>query len=154
VLASTSARGPTPLEALSLDNLGFASCLFLSEPALRLAEKVISDDTLSDGAERGRIRRAARAHARGWPELAWLAAAAAAHDTRERIGEVSVPTLVLTGAEDALIAPERQAELASAIPGAVHRILEGAGHDVTIDSPAEVAATVRAHLGHEALRDP
>lgn len=146
VLASTSARGPTPLEAISLENLGFASSLFLSEPAMRLAEKVISEETLADATERRRIRRAARAHARGWPELVWLAAAAAGHDTRERISEIAVPTLVLTGADDSLIAPERQAELAAAIPSAVHRTIEGAGHDVTIDRPAEVAAAVREHL--------
>ena len=146
VLASTAARGPTPIEALSFDNLGFAGCLFLSEPALHMAEKVVSDDTLADSSERRRIHAAVRAHARGWPEIAWLAAAAASHDTRDRVGQIVAPTLVLTGGDDALISVDRQAKLAAAIPGAQHLAFAGAGHDLTLDRPRETAEAVRAHL--------
>lgn len=146
VLASTTARGPTPLEALSLENLGFAGCLFLSEPGLHMVEKVVSDDTMADSVERRRIRGAVRAHSRGWPEIAWLAAAAAGHDTRERLHEIAVPTLVLTGMDDELIKPERQEELAAGLRDARHVTIDGAGHDLTIDRPEETAAAVREHL--------
>ena len=49
-------------------------------------------------------------------------------DAFERLGQVSVPTLVLHGTEDRLIAPQNARTLAERIPGAELHWLEGAGH--------------------------
>lgn len=151
VLASTTARPPHVGEALTWTHVGFARAMLESEPALKVAEQVVSDEVLADPEERARIEDAVRAHPHGRAELAWLAAAAARHDTREHLGSIARATLVLTGAEDAIIPPAVQGELAAAIPAAIHRTIDAAGHDVTIDRPeataAEVRAFVRAALG-------
>jgi pimeloyl-ACP methyl ester carboxylesterase len=49
-------------------------------------------------------------------------------DAFDRLGQVSVPTLVLHGTEDRLIAPQNARILADGIPGAELHWLEGAGH--------------------------
>lgn len=51
-----------------------------------------------------------------------------AFDTFDRLPEITTPTLVLHGTEDRLIAPGNAELLASRIPGAELRLLEGAGH--------------------------
>jgi 3-oxoadipate enol-lactonase len=146
VLASTTARRMTPAEALTARNVGFARAMLEAEPALRMAEHVVSDEVLRDPEEHERIARAVRAHPHGRRELLWLAAAGARHDTRARLGELQCRTLILTGREDRLFPPAVQGELAALIPGAQQRFIDGAGHDVTIDRPAETAARVRAFL--------
>jgi proline iminopeptidase len=47
----------------------------------------------------------------------------------DRLGEITVPTLVLAGRDDFLFPPEHQAALAAGIPGARLRIIERAGHN-------------------------
>lgn len=49
-------------------------------------------------------------------------------DAFERLGAVTVPTLVLHGTEDRLVAPDNARLLAERIPGAELHWLEGAGH--------------------------
>ena len=49
-------------------------------------------------------------------------------DAFERLGAVTVPTLVLHGTEDRLVAPDNARLLAERIPGAKLHWLEGAGH--------------------------
>lgn len=80
------------------------------------------------------VRRAAaqryeRAH---YPEGAarQLCAILASGDRTERLGEVSAPTLVIHGADDALIQPSGGRATAEAIPGAELVMVEGMGHDL------------------------
>jgi 3-oxoadipate enol-lactonase len=63
-------------------------------------------------------------------------AAADAHDAVARLGAISVPTLVLHGAEDVLVPPANGRALAAAIPGAEHREIAGAAHLYATDVPA------------------
>ncbi len=63
-------------------------------------------------------------------------------DAFERLGRVSVPTLVLHGTEDRLIAPENASILAERIPGAELRWLEGAGHLYHSEQAAAADAAV------------
>ncbi|HEX9122789.1 MAG TPA: alpha/beta fold hydrolase [Actinomycetota bacterium] len=49
-------------------------------------------------------------------------------DAHDRLPEIMAPTLVLHGSEDMMIDPENARVLASRIPGAELRLLEGAGH--------------------------
>ncbi|MEU1802238.1 alpha/beta hydrolase [Streptomyces sp. NPDC019937] len=66
-----------------------------------------------------------------------------------RYGEVSVPgpVLVCWGTEDAWIPVAHAEELAARIPGARVRLIEGAGHLVQEDAPAELMAAVWGFLG-------
>jgi len=61
----------------------------------------------------------------------------------DRLGEISVPTLVMAGRDDVFFPPEHQGQLAAGIPQARLQIVERAGHDPASERPAEVMAAVR-----------
>lgn len=61
------------------------------------------------------------------------AAADVEHDTRNRIGQITAPTLVLVGKEDILCPVKLSEELASGIPNAELVVLEGGGHGFFIE---------------------
>ena len=54
-------------------------------------------------------------------------------DSRKRLGQIKVPVLVLTGAEDTTVLPARQNLLANSISGARQIIIPDAGHAVSVD---------------------
>jgi pimeloyl-ACP methyl ester carboxylesterase len=58
-------------------------------------------------------------------------------DSRKRLGQIKVPTLVVTGAQDTTVAPARQRLLVDGIPGARQVVVPQAGHAVPVDQ-AEV----------------
>jgi proline iminopeptidase len=64
----------------------------------------------------------------------------------DRLGEITVPTLVMAGRDDFLFPPEHQRELAAGISGARLRIVEGAGHNAHTERAAEVVAAIRHFL--------
>ena len=69
-----------------------------------------------------------------------------AHDTRDRLHQISCPTLVTVGSLD-ICTPERLArQLAQLIPGAELHIIEGAGHMPYVEDPAVFTAVVRRFL--------
>jgi len=59
-------------------------------------------------------------------------------DAFDRLPRIAVPTLVLHGTEDRVIAPGNAELLARRIPGAELQLLEGAGHVFWSEQP-EVA---------------
>jgi pimeloyl-ACP methyl ester carboxylesterase len=63
---------------------------------------------------------------------------AARPDATDVLASIAVPTLVVTGAEDALFGPEVGRELASAIPGARFLLVEEAGHLPSLERPEVV----------------
>jgi 3-oxoadipate enol-lactonase len=70
-----------------------------------------------------------------------------AFDVRERLGEISAPTLVLAGAEDPATTGEMMRELAEGIPGAQFVVVPGAAHLPVATHPDAVDAALREHLG-------
>lgn len=68
----------------------------------------------------------------------------------DRLGEVSVPTLVMAGRDDFVFPPEHQGQLAAGIPGARLEIIERAGHNPHDEQTAEVMAAVRNFIGADA----
>lgn len=141
LLASTAARGIAALGSDAAKKLALARCLLSSEPSASLALEIASEPMTED--DRDRLEHAALAHPRTRADLAWLAAAAAAHDTTERVARIGVPTLVLSGDADPIMPLEAQRALATAIPHARHTIVAAAGHDLTLDRAEETAALVR-----------
>ena len=67
-------------------------------------------------------------------------------DSRPTLHRMSVPTLVISGSDDALCPPALQAELASGLPTVEHRTIDGAGHMSPLDCPAEVATALAGWL--------
>lgn len=55
----------------------------------------------------------------------------------DRLGEVSVPTLVVTGDSDRIVSPDDSRRVAAAIPGAELVIVPEAGHLVMEERPAD-----------------
>jgi pimeloyl-ACP methyl ester carboxylesterase len=71
--------------------------------------------------------------------------ACVAHDTRARLGELAMPTLVMHGSEDEMLPVANGRLIASLIPEARLEIIDGVGHLFFWERPAESAALVRAH---------
>ena len=67
-------------------------------------------------------------------------------DSRPRLGEIRVPTLVLVGRQDALTPFEVNEELASRISRAKFVVIEACGHMSTMERPEAVTAVMRYWL--------
>jgi len=67
-------------------------------------------------------------------------------DVMSRLGEIRIPTLVVNGAADRLTPLKYGEYLATNIPGAVLKILHGAGHLAMLERPAEVNAVIASFL--------
>ena len=63
-----------------------------------------------------------------------------------QVGSIRVPTLVISGAEDDLLAPTETAALAASIPGSRRRVYEETGHFVLWQRPERVARDTVAFL--------
>lgn len=56
-------------------------------------------------------------------------------DVEGRLGELRMPVLVVTGAEDTTVPPPVQRVLVRGIPGARQTVVEGSGHGIIADNP-------------------
>lgn len=65
--------------------------------------------------------------------------AGAGFDVRNRLPALALPTLVVTGEEDALIPVINGEAIALLIPGARYACLPGSGHMLAVERPAELA---------------
>lgn len=54
-----------------------------------------------------------------------------------RLGEISMPTLIMAGSEDRVVPPQNADVLAAGIPHAEKVILQGAGHLINVEKPDE-----------------
>jgi pimeloyl-ACP methyl ester carboxylesterase len=67
-------------------------------------------------------------------------------DVMERLGEIDVPTLVISGTHDQLTPVKYGRYLAHRIPGAHHVTVEGGGHMMALEHGAEVAEALSGFL--------
>jgi 3-oxoadipate enol-lactonase len=65
--------------------------------------------------------------------IAGQTAAIRTHDTLERLGQISAPTLVLVGAQDIVTPVVYSEALAKGIPGATLKVLDPGGHSVVFE---------------------
>lgn len=63
-------------------------------------------------------------------------------DVSARLGEISVPALVLAGADDRMTPPALSEELHAALPGSTLVTLPETGHMIPIERPAEVTEII------------
>ncbi|WP_460625883.1 alpha/beta fold hydrolase [Intrasporangium mesophilum] len=101
---------------------------------------------LAAGGWRSRIR----------PEAFIYASRHLLHDwsVADRLGEITVPTLVLAGLDDFVFPPECQRELADGIPRSELVLIEQAGHNPHDERPDEVMRAVRSFLASTAPTMP
>ncbi len=71
--------------------------------------------------------------------------ACGAHNTHERLGQISLPTLVIHGDVDRLLGYENGREIAALIPGSNLETLEGVGHMFWWEQPQRTAELIREH---------
>jgi pimeloyl-ACP methyl ester carboxylesterase len=67
-------------------------------------------------------------------------------DVMKQVGEIKVPTLVIAGSADQLTPVKYARFLAESIPGARLATIEGAGHMMMLERPAEVVKAIREFL--------
>jgi len=75
-----------------------------------------------------------------------LSGLAARADSRETLPTITVPTLVLVGAEDVMTPPGEAATMAAAIPRARLDVIAGAGHLANLEDPVALNAALVAFL--------
>jgi pimeloyl-ACP methyl ester carboxylesterase len=70
------------------------------------------------------------------------------HDALDRLGQVTAPTIVITGEQDRLTPPWIMREVAEAIPNAQFQLIEGDGssHVMPLERPDDFNRTVLAFL--------
>ncbi|GGX07294.1 3-oxoadipate enol-lactonase [Streptomyces malachitofuscus] len=78
--------------------------------------------------------------------------ALAAFDLRDRLADVSVPTLLVAGREDPATPPAHLRQIADAVPDAALVEIPGASHLAPAQCPGAVLAALRAHFGGAAGR--
>lgn len=69
-----------------------------------------------------------------------------------RLAAISVPALVVWGADDPVVPPAYGKAYADAIPGAAFVVIPGAGHVPSTDAPAQTAAVLGSFLAERAAR--
>ncbi|MET7813538.1 3-oxoadipate enol-lactonase [Streptomyces sp. NPDC005395] len=72
--------------------------------------------------------------------------ALAAFDLRDRVAEISAPTLLIAGREDPATPPAHLRELADAVPGSTLTEIPGASHLAPAERPEAVLTALRAHF--------
>lgn len=76
---------------------------------------------------------------------------AARPDMTDMLPHITVPTLVLVGAEDAISTPAEMQQIADAIPGAEFVVIPDSGHMTTVENPAATSAALVKFVGAATL---
>ncbi|MGV1683648.1 alpha/beta fold hydrolase [Sphingopyxis sp. NJF-3] len=67
-------------------------------------------------------------------------------DSRPRLGEIAVPTLLIWGERDGITSRAHHDEIAEAIPGARLEVVSGAGHLPTVEAPERVVSLLTGFI--------
>jgi 3-oxoadipate enol-lactonase len=108
-------------------------------------EHVVSGTFAADPANYAAFAEAAAMYPADIPLLMSQQAAVVAHDTYGRLRGLQVPTLVVHGTEDRMLAPVNGDLVASLVPGARLELLDGAGHLFFWEQPQRSAQLLREH---------
>ena len=77
-----------------------------------------------------------------------------AHDTLDRLGNITAPTLVVVGEQDLLTPPWQSRAVAEAIPGARFELVTGPGssHGMHIERPEDLVRIVTGFLNDHKMQ--
>lgn len=82
--------------------------------------------------------------------FARLTRSAETHDERERLAQITAPTLVISSEHDYVTPLANQQLLVEQIAGAGHLLIPAAGHAAMYEKPAEFTAAVLGFVNHDA----
>jgi pimeloyl-ACP methyl ester carboxylesterase len=144
-LAGLSMGGYVSLEVMRQALVGLARAGRFDEVWQTLLPKVVHPDRVGEPGLRSAVRE--MAHAVG-PEgfERQERAIIGRPDSRPDLPNISCPTLVLCGRDDALTPPHLHEELAEGIPGAQLHQIDHCGHLSTLERPEAVTRAMRAWL--------
>ena len=149
VLGCTTAGGPTAVRAggTALENAYSTKAMTAEERGKALAEAAFSEGYLAQHPEiitsmiESRRQRPIDSAA-----FARRMKAIAEHDAYDRLPQIQCPTLVITGADDALVDPENSFIITNRIEGANMVILEPAGHCFWLEQPEQTFKEIAEFL--------
>ena len=145
-LLDTSARPDTPEQTEArLALVGLARAGRFDEVWQGLLPKVVHPDRVDEPGLRSAVREMARAVGPEGFERQERAIIGRP-DSRGDLPNISCPTLVLCGRDDALTPPHLHQELAEGIPGARLHQIDHCGHLSTLERPETVTGAMRAWL--------
>jgi pimeloyl-ACP methyl ester carboxylesterase len=135
-IAVLNNRGPDPREDLEgfLAN-AVTSARAVGSPGYPAEEAVIREQALAN-------------FQRSFAPMGFLrqyAGVMASPDRRPKLQTITAPTLVIHGADDALVPVEGGHDTAANIPGAKLKLIPGMGHDLPAALHAELAADILSH---------
>jgi len=145
VLACTTPGGPSshPMPQQTVDLMTAAPTLPPETALRRFVENALSPEASEELIERILALRLANPFdPAGWQAQA---AAGAAFDAFDRLGQIEAPTLVVTGDEDVVVDPRNSELLAEGIPSARLERVPG-GHLFFWEDPHELVALVKEFL--------
>jgi 3-oxoadipate enol-lactonase len=149
VLACTTPGGPRayPIPERTLEIFAAFATLPVEEALRRFVENALADETVRTRPELVeeiyRYRLAHRPRPEAWQ---WQGAASMGFDAFDRMREIRVPTLVLTGTADNVVDPRNSDLIAKAVPGARLERFEGLGHLFFWEDPERFARMVKEFL--------
>lgn len=149
VLADTKSAADTESAAANRERIAAAvladpdSTVVVDEvlPGL-VGPTTVANRALVHGRVRGLVQ-SAPAYAVAWAERAM----ARRPDSTADLAGVTVPTLVIVGAEDTVSPPAEAASMAAGMPAATLVEIPAAGHLSAVEAPREFNAAVRTFLG-------
>lgn len=134
VLAATSARPDTPEQSATRRRLvALARRQGIGAVAEALCPRLLGPSARQDGAMRDRVRDMAEAVGIAAFERQQTAIVGRS-DQRRMLSRLTIPTTVLVGTADEIIPVACSQEMASAIPHARLRTLDGAGHLLSMEA--------------------
>jgi 3-oxoadipate enol-lactonase len=146
VLCSTTPGGATsfPMPEQTVALMGRASHLDPSEALQQFVTNALSPDPPAELVQEIVAYRAANPpDGAGW----WAqAGAGAAHDAIARLGDITVPTLIVHGTADNVVDVRNATLFADAIPGSRLELFEDVGHLLPWERPHEFTALLEEFL--------
>jgi pimeloyl-ACP methyl ester carboxylesterase len=115
------------------------------------AERILTRETLARRPDVWSALRASMAAVSAEGRARAVEAMAGRPDFRKVLPEVSVPALVIAGAEDPITPPALAKEMHRLIPGCFMQIVEGASHGVTLEAPGIVTQSILNWLAFSGL---
>jgi pimeloyl-ACP methyl ester carboxylesterase len=147
ILADTRADADSPEAKTARDEMiEYAKAHDGRAVAQKMLPKLLGETTLRQNPEIAHKVNQIAAPNRGENLAQLIAALRDRRDSTDILASISVPTLVIGGAQDVVSPPDVMAQMAAQIPGARGVVIEDAGHLSNLEQPDEFNAALREFL--------